>query len=67
MERYIKEVRVSLKHISNFNDDNSVERYIYLNIFKYNLKNKKVKPEYCEEIKKLLSDKSIVEAVLKQL
>jgi len=67
MERYIKEVRVSLKHISNFNDDNSAERYIYLNIFKYNLKGKKVKEEYCEEIKKLLSDKSIVEAVLKQL
>jgi transposase-like protein len=67
IERYIKEVRVSLKHISNFNDDNSVERYIYLNIFKYNLKNKKVKEEYCEEIKKLLSNKSIVEAVLRQL
>jgi len=67
IERYIKELRVSLKHISNFNDDNSVERYIYLNIFKYNLKNKKVKPEYCEEIKKLLTDKSIIEAVLKQL
>lgn len=67
IERYFKELRVSLKHISNFNDDNSVERYIYLNIFKYNLKNKKVKLEYCQEIKKILSDKSIIEAVLKQL
>lgn len=67
IERYFKELRVSLKHISNFNDDNSAERYIYLNIFMYNLKNKKVKSEYCQEIKKLLSDKSIIEAVLKQL
>ncbi len=64
IERFIGDLRANLKHIRVFPDFISLERFIFLQIYKYNLKEKKVKAEYIPEIKKYFEKKAIITSVL---